>query len=189
MLHELIWVTPEGDAETPLRVRPLREHWEARGPGMLKRFRDLIPWIEIPSKINVHLQNPIAGAGGRVVSDNELEFSAVLANPIPQLPEVTRLAWLCGILGIIRDGELRPVDGVAAIPLTLAVAEYVELAEFNVTTTQIALQEWVNSPMSGDSPMSANSPISATELMDWWEHHRGTIADRDAWRSTTASLG
>lgn len=157
---------------------------------MLKRFEDLIPWIDIPSKINVYLQNPTDGAGGRVLSKNELEFRAILANPIPQLPEVTRLAWLCGILGIMRDVEFRHVDEIAAIPLTLAAAEYVELAEFSPTTMQMALQEWLNSHVNATEPARATPTMrpSAAELLDWWEHFRGSIRDRDAWRSATGQL-
>ncbi len=46
--------------------------------------------------------SPYCGGDGELdVNSNRLWMEAVLANPVPQLPEVLRLTWLVARLGMV----------------------------------------------------------------------------------------
>ena len=94
MVCEPIWKHLAHDSETHLRMRPLREQWEARGPGLLKYAGQQLPWLTWPSHPVIHLVAPQQGGGGRVVTESEIEFETMLFHPHPALPEIARLAWL-----------------------------------------------------------------------------------------------
>lgn len=159
------WEFETDDPALQLRLRPLREHWEARGPGLLSRVQQTYPWIELPSQITITLIDPQRGGGGRVLGSNHIEFEAVLFNPMPQLPEVVRLAWLWGCC----DATTR--DGLSAslIPVVLEAAQHVELASFDEVTTKLAIENWLD-----------QSNLTPARLIRWYEHsgrHAKTVSD------------
>lgn len=171
MTCRLQWSLPADDAETQLRIRPLREQWEARGPGLLGRLRTILPWLEFPHEVTVWLINPKVGGAGRILSPSEIEFEAVLANPWPMLPEVVRMAWLIACSSISDDHRA----AIGIIPAVVAAAEYVELARLDGTTIECALQHW---------HLEANpaKDVSSAALMNWWEGNRSKVTDAAGWR-------
>ncbi|MFT7639402.1 MAG: hypothetical protein ACI9G1_001138 [Pirellulaceae bacterium] len=86
---------PHLAAELSSRQRPLREQWEARGPGMIHFLsqRQLLPAgdIELP----LYLLKPLVGGGGFAINSPRplVGFEALLANPSVLVPETVRLCW------------------------------------------------------------------------------------------------
>jgi len=163
----------DDSAEMQLRLRPLREHWEARGPGMLRYLQKLLPWVELPACVNIRLVDPKNGGGGRVGND-EIEFEAVLANRYPHLPEVARLAWLIFCQASHADEK----HSIALLPPTLIAAEYVELARFDKVTLDLALREW----------LSVYTRLTGASLREWWNVAQVAANDEAAWKREIAKL-
>lgn len=174
-----------GDPEIATRLRPLREHWEARGPGMLHYCQKRVPWLTYPESVEVRLTRPIHGGYGRVIDGQTIEFEAILANAHPQLPEVVRLAWLVVIAqsGSGSGAIASTQQALGLVPLVLDAAEYVELARCDELTLELALDAW----WKGDSP---RGPLrSANSLHAWWtDTGRTAISDSAAWKSVLAQM-
>ena len=168
MICDLVWKHPADDPETQLRIRPLREQWEARGPGLLKYVTAQLAWIEFPERPTVRLIRPQKGGHGRIVSTNEIEFEAVLANPFPNLPEVVRLGWLVSCLTF---GDERRMS-IAMIPPVLAAAQHVELATFDEATCDFALRHWFDH--TPDVKLGR-------DLFTWWLEVGNALQDRQEW--------
>lgn len=168
---KLNWQTAN-DEEIALRIRPLREHWEARGPGLLGRLRTLLPFLDIPNEVTVHLIQPKVGGAGRVISRGEIEFEAVLANPWPMLPEVVRLGWLIAC-SAFEAGER---ESLALIPPTIEAAEYVELARLDATTLGCAVSHW------------NCLEIHPNELLQWWSLSAERSQQESEWREALGHL-
>lgn len=159
------WEFENDDPDLQLRLRPLREHWEARGPGMLSRIQQTYPWLQLPSQIRITLIHPQRGGGGRVLDKDHVQFEAVLFNPLPQLPEVVRLAWLWSCC----DTTIRERQSAALIPAVLEAAQHVELTSFDEVTTKLALENWLE-------PLN----LTAQTLVSWYERngrHAKTVSD------------
>lgn len=171
MTRELIWSIPNDDEETVLRIRPLREHWEARGPGLLGHLSNTLPWLPIAPTATVHLLKPRVGGAGRVVSPNEIEFEAVLANPWPMLPEVVRLGWLLACAACLElplSERQSRVNELALVPAVIASAEYVELASLNEPTLECAINHWFE---------PRDQTTNATQMFRWWNELANSSAD------------
>ena len=83
---------PQLDDELALRELPLREQWEARGPGILTHVAQLTESGLYPEEAEVLLVHPALGGGGAAhLPYNSVRIEAVLANPHADLPEVVRL--------------------------------------------------------------------------------------------------
>jgi hypothetical protein len=160
--------------ELALRGRPLRELWDARGPGMLLKIGEMTDPELILPRADVILVQPVLGGSGKAhLLYNAVHLEAVLANSEPSLPEIVRLGWLLSQLNLElpRYGERLPatrlftVAALAMVPPTLAAAEYVELGALNEVAVQAALRTW------GLTPQGAEA---AATLLDWWETYRET---------------
>ena len=87
--------------ELAVRGRPLREQWEARGPGLLRAITKLTVKNFIAPSAEVVLVSPLVGGHGRAhLPSNRVTFEAVLTNPHPELPEILRLGWLLSQLNL-----------------------------------------------------------------------------------------
>jgi hypothetical protein len=190
---------PVGNAEAPagahaaleelrLRERPLRELFEARGPGLLAAVAELTDPAVIAGNASVLTVHPVSGGGGAAHLDyNSVRIEAVLANPIPELPEVVRLGWLLAQLqqdlpaigeSIHRD-RLPAVAALAMLPPVLAAAERVELARCDRQTALLAIDSWrIDTPPSW-------SADRAGPLWHWWESHQ---AAKPPWPVALAAL-
>jgi len=153
--------------EIAVRIRPLREAWEARGPGLLAGIARGAGAAFLPTSATILPVYPAAGGGGDVFPERSaVTIEAVLANPHPQLPEIVRLGWLLARLGV---GEDEPASenawSLALVPLALAAAEHVELARCDAATIALALQAWRLAD-------AGRAPHLATTLLDWWTAFR-----------------
>lgn len=134
-----------------LRGEPLRQQWEARGPGVLRYFARLTEESLIAGRADVALVYPVLGGHGVAhLSFNTVRIEAVLANPHARLPETVRLAWLLSQLQLdlpiyseqIPRSRLPYVARLATLPAILHAAEYVELIRAEPSLLAFALQAW-----------------------------------------------
>src|SRR5262245_27423320 len=85
---------PQWADEAELRERPLREQWEARGPGMLREIANVTDDSLIVPGCDVLIVHPATGGGGEAhLPYNSVRIEAVLANPVAELPAAVRTAW------------------------------------------------------------------------------------------------
>ena len=159
---------PELVEELAVRVRPIREQWEARGPGMLIEIARLTDPIVVPSAAEIVLVAPYAGGGGEAHARvNRVTFEAVLFNPLPALPEAVRLAWLlCQLYAdlpwlsdVLPPRRCASAMKLAMIPPVLAAAEAVELARCDEASVAAALAAW---------QPAANATVATPQLWSWW---------------------
>ncbi|MCP4190084.1 MAG: hypothetical protein GY768_05590 [Planctomycetaceae bacterium] len=96
---------PRLTEELLLRQRPLRELWEAHGPGLLHQISGQQP-LELPPKAQIVTVLPFHGGGGEAIAEHQsVVIENVLANPISTLPEILRLAWLIAQLSPNSDPQ------------------------------------------------------------------------------------
>ncbi|HVU85898.1 MAG TPA: hypothetical protein VHD36_01160 [Pirellulales bacterium] len=178
---------PDAVRELTLRTGPLRELWEARGPGHLAAIRRFTEPAVIVQRALVYAVPPIAGGGGEAyASEHAVAIEAVLANPHAALPEVVRLGWLVARLGSdalgaasgIAPSKLSRLVAVATLMPALAAAEWVELAAFDIPTIALALRAW-----QGVKPEDADD--QAATLDRWW---RTYSEERPSWAAALESL-
>ncbi len=177
-----VGVKPRAAEELPLRVDPLRSQWEARGPGLLAAMRRLSTADLLVPAAGLVLVHPALGGGGLAHAPyNRVTFEGLLANPVPQLPEVLRLGWLLGQLNFdlaalaepLGAKRLEAVGPLALIPLVLAAAEDIELARYDQQHLRLALDSWLGSPAAADV------------LSTWWETYQ---ASRPSWPAALSAL-
>jgi len=172
--------------ELPLRERPLREQWEARGPGLLYHVAQLTEEDLLLDRCDVLLIHPALGGGGEAhLASNSVRLEAVLANPVAELPEIVRLAWFIAQLKLdlplyseaIHADRLPHLAGFAMLPAVLAAAEAVELARFMPQTMRQAVIAWrLFEPLGLDGAALAS---------EWWETYQET---RPPFRIALAAL-
>lgn len=161
---------PDLMQELSLRARPLREQWEARGPGLLNLlFQSTDPRLQVDAA-DVILVLPVLGGGGEAqLQNNSVRIEAVLANPHDKLPEVLRLGWMLAQLHLdlphyaqeIAVDRLPLLAALAMIPVTLSAAEQVELVHFDDHLVRLAIEAWhVPLPENGET---------VDALMRWWD--------------------
>ena len=96
---------PRHKEDLALRERPIREQWEARGPGLLHQFKrrtadELL--VDEATVISVH---PALGGGGEPhLQQNAVRFEAVLANPF------AATAGVCSPRLAAHAAQLRSAD-------------------------------------------------------------------------------
>lgn len=164
---------PELAAELQLRERPLAEQWEARGPGLLAQLARLTEPQAIVDRATVLPVYPVWGGGGRALpAYNTVMIEAVLANPLAQLPEVVRLAWLLAMLSLDLARYREPLADpdrtvpLALVPPVLEAAGEVELSRCDRDTLELALRSW---RLAGPEPLE-----TAATLLAWWQTYQDT---------------
>jgi hypothetical protein len=169
-----------------LRSRPLREQWEARGPGMLAGVGRRTEPDLLVEKADVILVDPFSGGGGEShLPYNSVRIEAVLANPCPQLPEVVRLAWLLSMLNLDLPlySEKLPRERagwilrLAMLPAVVAAAVDVELAQEEGEVLKLAIKNWNLTPSSMRDP--------GETLTAWWQTF---VKSRPAWPVALVAL-
>ncbi len=168
---------PKLPQQLPLRGRPLREQWEAYGPGLLRRTGVLTHESFIPRSVNVLWLSPYRGGDGDCDPPSRtLWVEAVLTNPVPTVPEVLRLAWLIARVGATAKMLPTPPTDHHGGESFRRSAEVLSLALLPVVLEAAAYLELVPSP--GESPEliaaaieAWNGPTAATlpqTLAGWW---------------------
>ena len=168
-----------------LRCGPLREQWEARGPGLLMLVgRQTEPELIVESA-TILLVHPVRGGGGEAhMAHNSVRFEALLANRRADLPEIVQLAWLLAQLNqdLPRFREALPsalpahVFRLALVPPVLEAAAELELVPTLERALPAALEHW---------GLADDAPTQAALLADWWRTYRAT---RPAWSVALAAL-
>jgi hypothetical protein len=160
---------PQIEGELAVRGRPLRELWEARGPGMLLEVARLTEATVVPESAEIVLVSPYAGGLGYAYpAVNRVTLEAVLVNPRPELPETVRLAWLLCQLNCdlpryadaVGAARVQDAARLALIPPVLAAAEAVELARCNEPAIAAALDAWL--------PGERLARTTPQQLWSWW---------------------
>ncbi|MHB8952490.1 MAG: hypothetical protein ACYC4U_05885 [Pirellulaceae bacterium] len=170
---------PELLDELALRERPLREQWEARGPGLLQRIACWTDPRVLPAEARVVLVHPALGGGGAAhIPYNIVHIEAVLTNPIAELPEILRLGWLLAQLNSdlpafneqVPGARLSDVAELAMLLVTLQAAEDVEFGVMSPERLDLALKAW---------NIVAPTEVDLLEVLwRWW----GTYVDtRPRW--------
>jgi hypothetical protein len=163
--------------ELELRTGPIREQWEARGPGLLATLRRLIEPEVAPERAEIVLVRPVTGGGGEAFPPyNSVLLEAVLTNSVSELPEVVRLAWLWSQLSFdlpkyfetLGHSRIAKVGQLALVPAVLAAAQEVELARLDAPSIALALDTW-----EIDIP---GADLRAELLLDWWTTYQESHA-------------
>lgn len=166
---------PSMPDDLALRERPLREQWESRGPGMLKRIGELTDDALIAAECDVLLVQPaIGGYGEAHLAYNSARIEAVLANPIAEIPEVVRLTWLVAQLQLdlptfsesIHAERLPKIARYALLPAALLAAESVELVRNTPALMSQASSAWGLS--------TAADAGAAVLVAQWWQTYQET---------------
>jgi hypothetical protein len=161
---------PHLDEELAMRERPLREQWEARGPGILTHVAQFTEAGLYPEAAEILLVHPALGGGGAAhLPYNSVRIEAVLANPHADLPEVVRLAWLLAQLNLdlpayseeVPADRLPHVARLAMLPPVLLAAEQVELVRGGSHLVSRAIEAWQIAIPPGFDP--------AGTIQDWWD--------------------
>ena len=159
---------PKLAEELPLRIGPLREQWEARGPGFLWQIGLLTEDALLVEQAEVVVMHPALGGGGEAwPPGNQARIEGVLANPYPHLPEAVRLGWLIAQLNLdlpalsetVHPDRLPRVAQVAMLPAALAAGKEVELCQDSPDLLAEALRFW-------------RLAADATVVTQWWETYR-----------------
>jgi len=170
---------PKFQEQLPLRARPIQEHWLGFGPGLLAHLgrltqKDLL----VPEAMVVLLQPILGGAGYVHIDQNLVRLEAVLTNPLVELPEVVRLAWLLSQLQLdlpihsdsIGSNLLARIAPLAMLPPVLAAAEVMELGRCDEAVVELAIEHW-HIPVPKDRDVHSEiAPV----MMDWWETYLQT---------------
>jgi len=167
--------------ELELRTGPIRDQWEARGPGLLAMLRRLTEPEVAPERAEIVLVRPVTGGGGEAFPPyNSVLLEAVLTNSVSELPEVVRLAWLWSQLSFdlpkyfetLGHTRITSVGKLALVPAVLAAASEVELARCDAETISAALDTW-------------GVAASPELLLDWWTTYQES---RTPWIVALAGL-
>ena len=181
------------DLASTLRMRqqPLQIQWEARGPGILHFIGTLTNAAVVPPAVTVALVQPVVGGHGAAHLDsNTIRFEAMLVNPLPELPEVVRMAWLISQLQIdlpinsetLNKRRLPWLGSLALLPPALTAGQLVELLYVDHALMKTALETWI-------LPSFPDKQIDTSELLDsvwkWWETYQ---ARKQPWPVALAAL-
>ncbi|MCA9162101.1 MAG: hypothetical protein KDA62_03950 [Planctomycetales bacterium] len=169
-----------------LRTRPLREQWEARGPGLMRALADFTEPDLLVERADVLVVSPATGGDGRAHAlYNSVRIEGLLANADPRLPEVVRLGWLLAQLNLelpifseqVDQRRLPRLGELATLPAILRAAEEVELARLDAATVQLALDSWhITAPPLAELPAL---------LLSWWSTYQ---AGRPRWAIALRAL-
>ena len=189
--HAIEKCLPKLAEELPLRIGPLREQWESRGPGMLRQIGQLTDEDLIPEAATVVIIHPVSAGGGvAYLPANQIRLEGMLANPLADLPEIVRLAWLLGQVQMelpkfsenIATERLVQLAPLALLPATLAAAERVELVRSATEILPRALAAWNNFP---SNDLAGSETETALLIAQWWSEYQ---ASRPEWSVALLAL-
>lgn len=171
---------PDLEGQLRLRSRPLRELWEARGPGLISYLMQLLKLPSPAGAIRAAFVYPVHGGWGVAHPKYcSLRFEAVLTNPAARLPETVRLAWLVGQLLVSRclppswldQPGRRQLFPLALVPPVLQAATHVEWLETDRQLIQEAVSLWCAQPLTEQQ---------ADALWHWWTNYQDSSSFADA---------
>ena len=163
---------PNFQNDMRLRTEPLKQQWEAYGPGLLRLIANWTAADLLPREAEVVVVQPIVGgAGFPHLQTNRCHIEALLTNNDPALTETLRLAWLLAQLefdrpvysDLVNAFRLRRIGGLAMLPATLLAAQGLELCPYSAAMLEKAITSWRMA--TPDENPAALSQV----LMSWWE--------------------
>jgi hypothetical protein len=153
---------------------------------MLNEIGRLTDESLIATNLDVLLVHPALGGGGDAhLAYNSVRIEAVLANPVAELPEAVRLAWLVSQLQLdlpvhseeIHADRLPHIARYAMLPAALIAAESVELVRFAPDALAQAVSAW---------HLAVPPGVDAAALIsEWWQTYQET---RPPWNVALAAL-
>jgi len=176
----------ESDEDLARMAQPLGQKWDYYGAGLLGPVVEQTePGILVEDATVVVVYPALGGDGGAHLTYNLAYIEAVPADPVAELPEVLRLAWLLSMLNLdlprysenLRPSSLPTVAGLAMIPVILDAAGEVPLAVCDDQTIGLAVRSWL-------TPVDKATQWT-TALIDWWETYR---LRRPEWATALAAL-
>ncbi len=125
----------------------------------------------------------LGGGGGAHWLNNSVRIEAVLANPIPELPEMLRLGWLLAQLhldlprfrGALHRDRHTEIWKLAMIPPILAAGDELELTRFGLPTLAVATAAWTEN-------CDTRTPET---LFAWWDTY---ATASPSWPAALAAL-
>ncbi|HEV3079055.1 MAG TPA: hypothetical protein VG099_00545 [Gemmataceae bacterium] len=128
--------------------------------------------------------HPVLGGGGTEhLPYNSVRLEAVGVDPVAELPEILRLAWLLSSLNLdlprysehLRPGRLTQIAGLAMIPVVLSAAAEIGLDGALEAKLPQTLALWMGMAENG----------AAGILSAWWDSYR---TRRPAWATALQAL-
>lgn len=162
--------------EMSLRTGPMRQQWEAYGPGLLNLIRRSLKLEPGDDAANVCLVQPVLGGYGQVYPETRsILLEAVLTNREPMLPETLRMAWLLSQLRMVgmpvnsseTTVDANRVRSLATIPATLQAGADLGIAEYSVAACGASIAVW-----QADLHMHQIPDWLPQCLMDWWDGYQ-----------------
>jgi hypothetical protein len=181
---------PKFDEQIGFRMRPLQDQWLGYGSGLLAHVGRLTEKRLLVHEARVIAVQPVLGGYGYAhLQTNMARIEAVLTNPMGELPEVVRLAWLVSQLNLevpvfsetLGPQNLQRVAPLAMLPPILAAAQVVELSRCSSEVAALAIEHW-HIPVPPEADIQAHI---APTLMDWWETYLQT---RPEWHIAMQAL-
>jgi hypothetical protein len=179
-------ILPHLDDNLAVQVGVLRPRWDYHGNGLLGRIANWTdPGVLVEEATVVVVYPACGGGGGAHLVYNWVRMEAVDDDPVPELPEMVRLAWLLSMLNLdlprysesLRPRSLDTVAGLAMIPIALTAAKELELTECNEQTIDRAVRTWL--------PPAGKEEHWIKTLNDWWGTY---VAMRPPWPTALRAL-
>ena len=186
LMNAFATILPRLSNQWETAVEPFRQRWNYHGPGLLGRIVELTePGILVDAATVVMVYPALRGGGAAHLPYNLLHIEVQTSDPVVQLPEVVRLAWLLSTLNLdlprysegVQGSRLATVAGLAMIPITLTAAAEVQLAPCDTEALGVALPAWLAPVHEADSSLDI--------LTQWWETYR---ALRPSWATGLQAL-
>lgn len=177
---------PKVRDQLELRCRPLQDQWLGYGNGLLAHVKRLTEPDWLVEQASAVLVQPLLGGDGYAESRlNRIVVEAVLTNPIAELPEVVRMAWLLSQLQSdlpkfteeLSPKRAVPIVALASLMVSLAAAEVLEQARCDGDYIRLAIEQW-------QIAIPAIEDIELV-LIPWWETYLQT---RPAWSIALKAL-
>jgi hypothetical protein len=147
--------------------------WAYQGDGLLHAVAAQTEPEILVEEATVVMVYPAEGGGGAAyLPYNLVHIEAVADDPVPELPEIMRLAWLLSVLNLDLprySDEMTPkclplVAALAMLPATVAAAAAIGLAPHDEAILRQAMQSWLATPEKTDAWSGF--------LFQWWEAYK-----------------
>jgi hypothetical protein len=169
LLHAFSTALPGLEKALAPQAERLQQEWNHHGAGLLGGLQKLTEHELLVSEATVVMVHPaLAGGGEAFLPYNLACIEAVPNDPVAELPEALRLAWLLSMLNLDLprySDELPPerlpiLAGLAMIPPTLASGENQELIACDEPTVALAIKSWLSGPDASGN--------GAAVVKEWW---------------------
>jgi hypothetical protein len=186
LLNAFDGILPQLSEDWTTGIEPLRQRWDCLGGGLLARIVERTePALLVDAATIVLVYPALRGGGAAYLPYNLLHIEVQPTEPVAELPEVVRLAWMVSLLNMdlprysegLRPRRLGTVAALAMIPVTLAAAADLELAGCDAESIERALHIWL--------PPAAEIEARTSMLSQWWETYS---AVRPAWVTALQAL-